>query len=84
MDEVNSERIRFVAMAFDADALPLTTPVNVFIELALMSVPLAPLTRAPLETLAYFVTDGLLEDLESRPYLPAEKAFVLCSCIFFI
>ena len=72
-------------MAFDADALPFTTPVNVFIELALMSVvPFVPLTSAPFETLAYFVTAGLLEDLVSSPYLPAEKAFVLCSCIFFL
>ena len=70
-------------MALDADALPLTTPVNVFIELALMR-PELPLAKAPLDTLAYLVTDtDELEDLGSKPYLLAEKAFVLCNCIFF-
>ena len=68
----------------EAEELPFTTPVNVFIELALRR-PALPLERAPFDTLAYLVTDtDGLEDLGSRPYLLAEKAFVLCSCIFLL
>ena len=44
----------------------------------------APLASDPFEMLVYFVTaaDGLLICFDSMPNFVAEKAFVVCNCIF--